>query len=215
MEPQGTPTPILAVGDAISYGWSSFKAQPGPLIGVFVVAWLVNVVVGVASSLIQDPAVLYYALQVVGLLVGTLLFMGITRVVLKVTRGERPEVGDLFITEHYGAFLLASLLFYVMFAVGLVFLIVPGIAVAVIFGFYGFAVIDRGDGITEALNCSVEITKGHRWTILVLGLAAFGINLLGALLCGVGLLVTYPVTMIAWAYAYKTLSGEPVAPAPA
>ena len=40
----------------------------------------------------------------------------------------------------------------------------------------------------------------------------FLINIVGALLCGVGLLFTYGITAIAVAYAYRSLSGEPVAP---
>ncbi len=39
-----------------------------------------------------------------------------------------------------------------------------------------------------------------------------GINLLGAIACGVGMLVSYPVTVVAGGYAYRVLSNEPVAP---
>jgi uncharacterized membrane protein len=42
-------------------------------------------------------------------------------------------------------------------------------------------------------------------------LAIVGINIVGALLCGIGLLFTYGITAIAVAYAYRTLRGESVA----
>ena len=53
-----------------------------------------------------------------------------------------------------------------------------------------------------------------RWggTVFLLALAVVGINLLGAIACGVGMLVSYPVTVVAGGYAYRVLSNEPVAP---
>jgi len=39
----------------------------------------------------------------------------------------------------------------------------------------------------------------------------FLINIVGAILCGLGLLVTWPLTIVAGAYVYKSLKGEPVA----
>ena len=56
------------------------------------------------------------------------------------------------------------------------------------------------------------MTKGRIGELFVFGLALFGINLVGAILCGIGLLFTYGITAIAVAYAYRTLRGEPVAP---
>ena len=38
------------------------------------------------------------------------------------------------------------------------------------------------------------------------------INLVGLLACGVGLVFTYGITAVTVAYAYKTLSGQPVVP---
>ena len=36
--------------------------------------------------------------------------------------------------------------------------------------------------------------------------------IIGAILCGIGLLVAIPVVIIASAYMYRTTNGEPVAP---
>ena len=79
--------------------------------------------------------------------------------------------------------------------------------------FYGFLIVeDPTLGPTDALKKSQEMTKGRLGELFVFGLALFGINLVGALLCGIGLLFTYGITAIAVAYAYRTLKGEPVAP---
>ena len=47
--------------------------------------------------------------------------------------------------------------------------------------------------------------------LLILALAA--INLVGAIPCGLGLLVTMPVSVIALTYAYRVLTGGPLSPA--
>lgn len=211
MEPQGSN--VLRVGDAIGYGWSAFKKYPGPLVVVAVVVLVVNAVFsGLGSSLGRDAAGVRALLQLTGWLVSILLSLGLIRVSLKVTRGEEPEVADLFLADGFAPYLGASIIFGLAVAVGLLLCIVPGIIVAIILGFFGFAIVDRGDGVGDAFRRSSDITKGQRGTLFVLGLAILGINILGAILCGVGLLVSYPVTIVAGGYAYRVLSNQPIAP---
>ena len=74
----------------------------------------------------------------------------------------------------------------------------------------GYEVVTAENG-TDALKKASELTKGRIGELFVFGLALFGINLVGAILCGVGLLFTYGITAVAVAYAYRTLNGESVA----
>ena len=91
--------------------------------------------------------------------------------------------------------------------------IIPGIIFVTFFGFYGYVIVDRGEqSPTEALKASSELVKGHFGAVIGLAIVLFLINVVGAILCGVGLLFTAGITAIAWAYAYRALSGEPVAP---
>ena len=43
-------------------------------------------------------------------------------------------------------------------------------------------------------------------------MALFGINFIGLLLCGLGLLVTAPLSAVAVAHAYRTAGGQVPAP---
>lgn len=212
-QPAGAPPPVqLNVGDALGYGFGALKRYPGPLVIItlvyIVVAGLAN---GLASAF-QDVLVLQVIFTLVSAFVGILLYMGLIRVALKVTAGEEPEVGDLFKPEHFGSYLLAGVIVGVAVAVGLVFCIVPGIYLAIMLGFFGFVVLARGAGAIDSIKASAAITEGNRGNLFVLGLAIFGLNLAGALACGFGLLVTYPITTVALGYAYRVLSNEPVAP---
>lgn len=202
----------LEVGEAISYGWNAFKKYAGPLVIIALVIGAINFGFSLLSQVFNDSAFLVLIVQVASFLVSVLLALGFTRAVLKVTAGQEPEVGDLFQTDHYGPYLGASILFGLMVGIGLVIFIVPGIIALTFFFFYSFAIVDRGDGVMDSLSRSAEITKGQRGSVFLLGLACFGINLVGAILCGVGLLVTYPLTLVAASYAYRTLSGQPSAP---
>lgn len=62
-------------------------------------------------------------------------------------------------------------------------------------------------GPLESLKQSWNATKGETLQLFVFGLLMVGLNIIGALLFGIGLLVTVPITMIAVVYIYKKLSG--------
>jgi hypothetical protein len=67
--------------------------------------------------------------------------------------------------------------------------------------------LDRRYGGTEALAGSWAVTAGHFWKLLGLNLLLLLINLAGALCFLVGLLVTYPFTILVWSAAYLLLAG--------
>ena len=203
----------LRVGDAISYGWAAFKKTPGPLVVIALVVLVVGALTsGIGNAVSRESAVFGVIVQIAGYVVSMILSLGLIRVALKVTRGEEVDVADLFKTDQLGPYIVASILFGIMVAVGLIFCIVPGVVLAVIYGFYGYVILGRGVGVGEGFSHAAEITKGQRGTVFLLGLAFLGINLLGALACGAGLLVSYPITIVAGGYAYRVLSNEAVAP---
>lgn len=70
-----------------------------------------------------------------------------------------------------------------------------------------FLVID-GATVMESLRRSVRITKGHALQLLGFFSIFVVLNILGALLFLVGLLVTVPVTVIAYAQVYQKLRGH-------
>ncbi len=211
MEPQASAG--LRVGDAIGYGWNAFKKTPGPLVVIALVVLVVGALTSsIGNAVSRESAVFGVIVQFAGFVVSMILSLGLIRVALKVTRGEEVDVADLFKTDQLGPYIGASILFGIMVAVGLIFCVVPGVILAVIYGFYGYVILEHGAGVGEGFSRAAEITKGQRGTVFLLGLAFVGINLLGALACGAGLLVSYPITIVAGGCAYRVLSNEPVAP---
>jgi uncharacterized membrane protein len=198
------------VGDAISYGWSAYWKNVGPLFLLALAIAAVYLVISLISSGVSGVAG-RVVFQLIIFIVGIIVAMGLIRASLAVVEGRQPEVRMLLETDGFGPYVVAAILVGVGVAVGLVLFIVPGIFLAIIWQFFGYVIVETPtSGPVDAMRRSVEITRGHRWQLLGLGLLLFGINIIGALACLVGLLFTYGITAVTVAYAYKNLSGQPV-----
>jgi len=209
--PAGAGAPF-SVGDAVGYGWNAYWKNVAPMLLITVVILVIQFAVNFIGSATRSTFV-QLLFMIIGWIVSMILAMGLIRASLAVVRGQTPEVNMLFQTEGLGPYIVASILFGIMFGIGLILCIVPGIIVGIIFMFYGYLIVENPTlGPTDALKRSQELTKGKLGELFVFGLALFGINLVGAILCGVGLLFTYGITAIAIAYAYRTINGETVAP---
>lgn len=104
-------------------------------------------------------------------------------------------------------YLIASILMTVMVMVGFLVFIVPGIIVVLVFGFYGFHIVDTAErSPIEALRRSAWITRGERLRLFGLGLVLIVLNLLGLAIFPVGVLVTAAVSLLVVAHVYRRLS---------
>jgi hypothetical protein len=68
-------------------------------------------------------------------------------------------------------------------------------------------VIDRGCGPVQAIRGSWALSKGHFWGLLGVVLLLSLINLGGALLCGIGMLFTLPLTQLVLTAGYLLIAG--------
>lgn len=74
--------------------------------------------------------------------------------------------------------------------------------------FFAGLVVDKGLDPIEALKRSFQITAGKFWDLLLFVLIMLGINILGILCLGVGLLITLPLTSLALIYIYRKLEAK-------
>jgi tetratricopeptide (TPR) repeat protein len=93
---------------------------------------------------------------------------------------------------------------------GVLFLILLPLTViwAIKYQFFGYLVVDRGLGPVEAIRKSADVTDGAKVDLFLFCLLIVGINLLGMLALMVGLFVTLPLSVIAYAHVYRRPSGE-------
>ncbi|MEO0108631.1 MAG: DUF975 family protein [candidate division WOR-3 bacterium] len=207
----------FSLGEAISYGWKTVKAELGLFLGLAAVFLVISGGLNGAAGHgwgISGP--ISWALTM-------LMMMGVIRITLKFVDGGKGQFSDLWANFDLALdFLGASLLYALIIVAGLVLLIVPCIIWAIRFGFYGYFIIERKSSALEALKQSSALTKGARGQLFVFGLALLGINLLGAICLGIGMLVSLPVTWLAQALVYRRLQAtavpaapiEPAAPSP-
>lgn len=210
----------FSIGDAIRFGWETFKKYPW----FFIIAALVVAVVTsqirveqrVGEPISPETALLGSIIGIISFLVNTFVTMGVFNVSLKFADGQQGEAAD-FISAYprYFTFLGASILYSIAVAIGTILFIIPGIIIGVRLQFFGFFILDQGAGVTEALQRSWEATRGVGWQVFFFDLALLGIIILGALALGVGLLIAVPVTWLALAYVYRRLQPKPASTAAA
>ena len=201
------PSHPLDIGEAFRAGWRGFVANIGPLILVALVVWVVTGALNVWGR--QTTGVVQVLLGLASFFVAQVV--AIVWIALALNIIDRREItSDTLLPSGSTLlfYIVASFLFSVMVAIGLVLLVIPGLIIAVMFGLYGWALVDKGLDPIEALRHSSRITQGHRWQLVGFFLAALALNILGVVLLVVGVLVTSAVTLIAAGHVYRQLDGS-------
>lgn len=144
-----------------------------------------------------------FIIAVVG---GIILEMGILLITLELYDQKKPRYKDILIPKGYlFRYLIAKIVYGLIVVAGLILLIVPGIIWSLKYAFVRYFIVDKGLSIKEAFSESSRITSGSKWNIFWLGILLAIINILGALAFGVGLLLSIPITIMAYAYVYRKL----------
>jgi len=197
----------FSIEEALRFGWGVLEKNFG-LILQFIFATLVLYfanflfasVVGKATTLAK----------VVDGLVGAVVALGWIYVALTFQAGKKPALENLqkVLSPVFLNYLLASILYGLLVVVGLILLIVPGIYFAIKFGFFGYFIVDKKASSLDALKMSGKLTEGAVWSLFGFFVVVTLINFLGVLAFGIGLVVTIPITMLAGAQIYRSLSSQ-------
>ena len=223
---------------AISYGWEKFKSNVGDIIVALIIGFVIIVILEaiayfVYSALVstdnvkctvnqnsiscdQGPSffvrlIAQGILQAVFFLASAALQLIVIRATLLIIRGERLTTEALLSLEKIGPYAIAALIVAALSFVGFILCILPGIAVLFFTHFYGYFIVDKDMAPMDAIKASFELVKDNAGVVFVFYLLSMLVIFAGLILCGVGLIVAWPVVIIATGYMYKRLQGEPVA----
>ena len=197
----------FSFGEAFKSGWARLKEHWL----FFVLAYTtVAVASGIFSALAEGP---YKGIEptsgilaLIGLAIRIWLNFNLLVATIRIFDGVSPKWQDLFIwREETISYVGASILYFVMVLLGCLFFLIPGLYLAVKYGFYGFLIADKKLGAFDAPKMSGQLTAGAKWPLVGFGLASLGIVILGALAFGVGLFVAIPVVSIAFVFVYRSL----------
>ena len=223
----------LGIGACISRGFELTKRHFGIIfltgliyfgimMGISIVLGVAEVAMGIGTGNMgidktpqsASPAALgvSFILEVISNVVSIFLSLGVTRIGLKLVSGEPAEVGMLF---GEGSKLLrtigASILYWLMVSIGLLLLIVPGIYLAIRFGQFQSAIVDRDLGVLDSLAYSSDITTNNRMSLFGLAVLNMLIVLAGAIALCIGMIFAIPIVWLASLTAYRWLQYGPIA----
>lgn len=213
----------FSVKEALTFAWNTFKKEPWLYGGITLIAVVVSFVVNRISG--DMGGLIGGLLSLVSVLVQWWIYLAFARIALAAQAG-RPVSYKMLIEEKWNTFFkfaLAMILSGIIIFIGLVLLIIPGIIAQLMLSMVVFISLEKGGmGVVDMLKESRRLTDGHKWNLFVFMLIAAVMNVAGALIFGIGLLLTVPLTILAMAFIYKKLDQrvavEPVAkpmPAPA
>lgn len=186
----------------IKAAWETFLKRPLFLVGVVLLILIVSSIINALPG--EDGSTV---LVLAALVINVLIELGLIAFILKAHDNvAEAKVADLWYPKAFLPYLAVKIITTIAVLIGLVLLIIPGIIIALSFLFATYIVVESGKGPIEALKESARITKGHKWALFMLMLALIGINILGLLALGIGLLVSIPVSLLSIAHAYRTLA---------
>jgi uncharacterized membrane protein len=210
--------------DAIGWGWRKFTENVGPiLIGVLivvVVSIVVNIVAGVASGgggspfgpNTTDLSLAAILANIVSTAVSIILGAVFARAALDVVDGQSFDFMGSFGKINLVNVIVAAVLVSLIVTIGFLLLVIPGIVALFLTYFTTLYVVDDdASSPVTAISDSVKLVSANVGDSLLLALLNVLVLIAGVIALIVGLVVAYPVTALASAYAYRRFRGQPVA----
>jgi hypothetical protein len=187
--------------------WEAFKSYPR----VFVISMLILFASWAALevavvTLQRFGVVVWLVLHLAFFVFFSGLMVGLHRIALETVNGKAPKLANLIALLGRGpTFLLAFCIYSAVVVVGLVLLVVPGIYVAVRYALFGQVLATTSRTAPQALRDAAVLSDGRWWTLFPLLLMALLLNLAGLAFLGLGLFITFPVSLLATSDLYRSL----------
>lgn len=223
----GPPKPQFDIGDA--FGWALNKFGKNavelivPLLGyVLLVAAVAGIwalaIVGLSGNDTSEGLTgTQFVILVLGYVAALTAAMFVQAAYLSgcldIADGRPVTIGSFFQPRNFAAALVTAVLLGLLVAVGSMLFVIPGLIIAFLAQFAVAFVIDRGLAPVDAFKASFATCRANVGGALLSWLVQVVVLLAGQMLCGVGLLVAFPVAVLIQTYTYRRLSGGWVAPA--
>lgn len=206
------------------------KQYPGETIGggvaVMGVAFVINIMMTIVQSIVivaltaiagdsEAGGMVVFAMQImmqllsmaILALVNAVLMGGYNIMWLRMLRGEDVSFNHAMDVKPFIVpLIISNLIMQVGIMLGMVLLIVPGIIMALGLMMTPFMVIDKNLSAVEALKGSWALMDGYKGQMLLVSIIGMAVNFAGVLMCGLGLLVSVPLTIGALASFYEFIA---------
>lgn len=228
----------LNVGEAFSWAWNKFTNNAVALIVpavvyALIIGVLVGITYGLAFALAPDPVTTFESSEygfeystsaglgaasifvfilgyIVLMVVGAAIQSAYTSGLLDIANGQQVTIGSFFKPRNVGGVIVAGLIIGILAGIGSL-CFIGGLVVAFFTMFTIVALLDRNLSPIDAIKASFNLAKDNFVPVLLTLLVVYAVVLVGALLCGVGLLAALPVAGLIQVYAWRRLTGGQVA----
>ena len=183
--------------------WTIWKA----LLVVSLVSFGISFVAGILDGAIfgnEENAMTLFSslatLAVVPLSVGSISY------ILKFSRGEKPEVKEVFdFYKNILPILGVTILVSIFVSLGFILLIVPGIIVSFMLCMTTYMMAEGRTDVWQIIKDSAAMMKGHKWEYFVFGLSFIGWILLCGITLGIASIYVIPYMSTAQCIWYDKL----------
>jgi hypothetical protein len=188
-------------------GWRLFKTRASVFVASMLLLFLSWVILEVAVVLLHRLGLtVWLVLHLAWLFLFSGMLVGLHVMALKCVDDKIPRIGDLFGSLQRGPpYLLALCIYCLAVSGGLVLLIVPGIYLAIRYCLFAQVITDTSASALAALRKAAALARGNWAPLGALFLIAFLLNIGGMALLGIGLILSFPVSLLAVAGFYRSL----------
>ena len=197
----------FSMSEALRYGWDTAKSNLGFFIGLLIFVVIISSIINFEPKLVTENfPILSITFGIVSFVVDVLVNMGLIRIALKFCDKKEATFSDLISTlPLFFKFLFGWILYVLIVIGGFILLIFPGIIWGIKFQYFGYLIIDKDMDPIDALKKSSKITDGVKWDLFLFNIGLGVINVIGFLFIIIGLFISIPTTIVAFAYVYRNL----------
>lgn len=182
----------ISIESVLQTGFNHFRRSPG----IFILYTIIFLIV------MSNPGT--------GLILGGPILVGFYLGARYLQKGGEADLGLFFNGFHkFGPLLILNLLMFLVILLGFMMLIIPGIYFSISYLFAHMFVLFYNVPPGEALTLSRKVVSGNFTQILRIWLILLGLNMLGTLAFGIGLLVSIPISACVIYAVFDDIIGIP------
>lgn len=197
----------IQIKELIKFSWAKVKKHAPTLLVLFTSLMLLHFVGGWFLDQLQIrlpllgfiASIAWFVLMILvsmGIIRSGLYFIEDKEVNLDTFRSSRQQVINYLLGEIYVAIIVI---------LGFLALIIPGIYLALRYQFVSWSIVDKNMTATEAMEASSKMTENIKLKLLLFLIVIALMNAVAGMLFGIGLIVTVPVSYLAYAKLYSDL----------
>ena len=174
---------------------------------ILVLALISGVLGGIIGAITKDPeSAAASTLSLVAELALMPISVGLVAYMLKFTRGQKPELNEIFgFYKNFFPILAVTLLVGFFTGLATIAFIIPGIIVALMLSMSLYLMADGETDIFGVLKKSKDMMNGHKWEFFVFQLSFIGWILLVGITFGIAAIYVIPYMQVAECIYYDKL----------